>query len=57
MRRSGMPGIIGKDGLLAVKRLDLALLVNAEHQRPIRWQVETDNVAYLFDEKTGRSTA
>lgn len=48
----GHAGHHRQDGLLAVKRLNLALLVNAEHQSPIRWrQVETDDDAYLVDEQ------
>ena len=41
-----------QDRLLAVERLDLALLVDAEHQRPVgRRQVEPDDVANLVDEQ------
>ena len=41
-----------QDRLLAIERLYLALLVDAEHQRPIgRRQVKTDNVADLVDEQ------
>ena len=41
-----------QDRLLAVERLDLALLVDAEHQRAVgRRQVEPDDVAHLVDEQ------
>ena len=38
--------------LTAVERLDLAFLINAEHDRVLGWgDVKTDDVAYFFDEK------
>ena len=42
----------------AVERLDLALLVDAQHQRALRRiEVEADDVAHLLDEHADRSTA
>ncbi len=39
-----------EDRLSAVQRLDLALLVDTEHERSFGWaQVEADNVSYLLD--------
>ena len=41
-----------QDRLLAIQRLDLALLVDAEDERPVRrGQVKADDVAYLVDEQ------
>ena len=41
-----------QDRLLAIKRLYLALLIDAQHQRPIgRRQIKTDDVADLVDEQ------
>jgi hypothetical protein len=41
-----------QDGLFAVERLDLALLVDAENQRPSwRGQIKPDDIAHLIDEQ------
>jgi len=48
----GHAGHHRQDRLFPVERLDLALLVDAEHQCPIgRRQVEPDDVADLVDEQ------
>jgi hypothetical protein len=50
VRRSGSPGRRGRTG--AVQGLDLGLLVDAQHQRPVgRVDVEPDHVADLLDEQ------
>ena len=39
----------GKNGRGTIQRLELALLIDAQHQRPVGWvQVEAYNVAHLF---------
>jgi hypothetical protein len=41
-----------QDGLLAIQRLDLALLIDAEDKRPAgRRQIKADNIADLVDEQ------
>jgi hypothetical protein len=41
-----------QDRLRAIERLDLAFLIHAQHQRPIRRvQVQPDDVAHLVDEQ------
>ena len=40
----------GHHRLLAIKCLDLALLVHAQHERPVRRiQLQTDDVAHFLD--------
>ena len=42
----------GKQRLGPIERLDLAFLVDAKHQRPLRRrQVEPDNVAHFLDKR------
>ena len=44
-----LAGTHGQQGLAAIKSLNLAFLVHAEHQGPLRWrQVEPHDVAYLL---------
>jgi hypothetical protein len=51
VRRSGTPGVSGRTGGGAIGRLDLGLLIDAEHDcRVERAQVEADDVADLVDE-------
>jgi hypothetical protein len=46
-----LSGLHRQKRLRAVERLDLALFVDADHQRFLRRiEIETDNVAHLFDE-------
>jgi len=48
----GLAGPHGQERLGAVQRLDLALLVDAEHQGAIgRVEIELDDVAHLLDEQ------
>ena len=45
-----MPGRIGSSGPGAIQRLDLALFIEAEHQRVIgRMEIQPDDVAHLLD--------
>ena len=48
----GLAGTHRQNRLSAVERLDLALLVNAQHQGPFRWvKIQADDVADLLDEQ------
>jgi hypothetical protein len=48
----GLAGAHRQQWLGAVERLDLALFVYAQHQRPVgRRQIELDDVAHLLDEQ------
>ena len=49
--RSGTPGMSGNTGARAVERLDLGLLIDAQHHGGLgRIQVEPDDIADLVDE-------
>src|SRR5450756_1468921 len=51
-QRTGAARLHGQARLSAIERLDLALLINAEHQRLLgRVQVEADHVGELFGEE------
>lgn len=42
----------GQDRLSTIQRLNLALLIHAEHQRVIgRIEIQSGNVSHLFDEE------
>jgi hypothetical protein len=48
----GLPGAHGQQRLTAVERLNLRLLINTQNQRLVRRvQIQTDNVAHLFDKQ------
>ena len=50
--RAGVPGSIGSDRRRAIERLNLALLVHAQHDRALgRIQVEPDDVTDLLEEQ------
>lgn len=45
----------GQDCLFAVQRLDLGFLVDAQHDRAVRWRhVKTDNIPNLVDKERVR---
>src|SRR5208283_313287 len=47
-----LPGTHGQQRLRAIQRLDLRLLVYAQHQRAVRWvQTKPHNIAHLVDEQ------
>jgi hypothetical protein len=48
----GHTGHHGQDRLFAIKRLDLRLFIDTEHERAVgRRQIEADDVANLVDEQ------
>ena len=47
-----LAGAHGQERLAAIERLDLALLVHAQHHGALRrGQIEPDDVAYFFDKQ------
>ena len=53
MRRSGMPGIIGKAGCDLVQRLDLRLLVHTEHNRALGRVGYRPTTSWIFSTNSG----
>ena len=54
-RALGHPGQQRQDRRGSIQRLDLALLINTEHDRTLgRVQVQADNVTDLFDDSGSR---
>ena len=48
----GLAGQHRKDRLTAARRLNLTLLIYAQHQRMMRWvQVQADDIAHLVDQQ------
>ena len=54
----GLTGPHRQDRLRPIERLDLALLIGAQHQRPFgRVEIQADDIADLLDQLRDRSTA
>ena len=48
----GLAGQHRKDRLTAAQRLNLTLLIHAQHHRMMRWvQVQADDIAHLVDQQ------